>query len=41
VQVILKGTKRTAMRQAVERALRQYPALARRTTVDVDPLTML
>jgi len=41
VQVILKGTKRTAMRQAVERALAQYPALARRTTVDVDPLTML
>jgi hypothetical protein len=29
------------MRQAVERALAQYPALARRTTVDVDPLTML
>jgi primosomal protein N' (replication factor Y) len=41
VQVILKGTKRAAMRQAVERALAQYPALARRTTVDVDPLTML
>jgi len=41
VQVILKGTKRAAMRQAVQRALAQHPALARRTTVDVDPLTML
>ena len=41
VQVILKGTKRAAMRQAVQRALAQHPPLARRTTVDVDPLTML
>jgi len=41
VQVILKGTKRAAMRQAVQRALAQHPALGRRTMVDVDPLTML
>ena len=41
VQVLVKGTKRTAMRQAVQRALAQHPALARRTMVDIDPLTML
>jgi primosomal protein N' (replication factor Y) (superfamily II helicase) len=41
VQVILKGTKRAAMRQAVQRALAQHPTLARRTMVDIDPLTML
>jgi hypothetical protein len=29
------------MRQAVQRALAQHPTLARRTMVDVDPLTML
>jgi hypothetical protein len=29
------------MREAVERALAQHPALARRTMVDVDRLTML
>jgi primosomal protein N' (replication factor Y) len=40
-QVILKGTKRAAMRLAVQRALGSNPALARRTTVDVDPLSML
>ena len=41
VQVILKGTKRAAMRQAVQRALVQHPTLARPTTADIDPLTML
>jgi len=41
VQVILKGTKRAAMRQAVQRALAQHATLARRTMVDIDPLTML
>ena len=41
VQVLVKGTKRAAMRQAVQRALAQHPALARRTMVDIDPLTML
>jgi len=41
VQVILKGTKRAAMRQAVQRALAQHTTLARRTMVDIDPLTML
>jgi primosomal protein N' (replication factor Y) len=40
-QVILKGTKRAAMRQAVQRALAAHPTLARRTTVDIDPLSML
>ena len=41
VQVILKGTKRKAMREAVQRVLAGHAALARRTTVDVDPLSML
>jgi primosomal protein N' (replication factor Y) len=41
VQVLVKGTKRAAMRLAVQRALAQHPALARRTMVDIDPLTML
>jgi primosomal protein N' len=40
-QVILKGTKRAAMRLAVQRALAAHPTLARRTTVDIDPLSML
>jgi primosomal protein N' (replication factor Y) len=40
-QVFLKGTHRAAMRQAVQHALAAHPAIARRTTVDVDPLSML
>ena len=40
-QVFLKGTHRAAMRQAVSRALAASADLARRVTVDVDPLSML
>jgi primosomal protein N' (replication factor Y) (superfamily II helicase) len=41
VQIFLKGTHRAAMRQAVIRALDAHRDLARRVTVDVDPLSML
>jgi primosomal protein N' (replication factor Y) (superfamily II helicase) len=41
VQIFLKGTHRAAMRQAVTRTLDLQPELARRLTVDVDPLSML
>ncbi len=41
VQLFLKGTHRAAMRQAIVRALDALPQIARRTTVDVDPLSML
>jgi primosomal protein N' (replication factor Y) len=41
VQIFLKGTHRAAMRQAVVRALDAHRELARRITVDVDPLSML
>jgi primosomal protein N' (replication factor Y) len=40
-QFFLKGSHRTAMRDAVRLALEAAPQLARRTTVDVDPLSML
>jgi len=40
VQVFLKGSHRGAMREAVREAISE-PAARRRTTVDVDPLTML
>ncbi|MGE3276311.1 MAG: primosomal protein N' [Vicinamibacterales bacterium] len=40
-QFFLKGTSRAAMRQALRRALAARPELARRTAVDVDPLTVL
>jgi primosomal protein N' (replication factor Y) len=40
-QCFLKSTDRRAMRDAVRRALAARPAIARRATVDVDPLTML
>ncbi len=41
VQFFLKGTSRAAMRHALREALATLPAIARRATVDVDPLTML
>jgi primosomal protein N' (replication factor Y) len=41
MQIFLKGTHRTAMRQAVVRVLGANPDLSRRVTVDVDPLSML
>ena len=40
-QVFLKSRHRTAMRQAVAAALASLPDLARRVTVDVDPIGML
>jgi primosomal protein N' (replication factor Y) len=40
-QFFLKGTHRPSMGQALRRALEAHPDLARRATLDVDPLTML
>jgi primosomal protein N' (replication factor Y) len=40
-QFFLKGTHRTAMRQAVLAALAQRPDIKRRTIVDVDPMSVL
>ena len=40
-QIFLKGTRRRALREAVRAALDRHPALRRRVTVDVDPLTVL
>jgi primosomal protein N' (replication factor Y) len=40
-QFFLKGTSRKAMREALQLALSRKPTLARRVTVDVDPLSML
>ncbi len=40
-QFFLKGASRAAMRDAVRAALAAAPAVARRATVDVDPVTML
>jgi primosomal protein N' (replication factor Y) len=41
VQFLLKGTRRTDMRRALEAALAGMPQVRRRVTVDVDPLTVL
>jgi primosomal protein N' (replication factor Y) len=40
-QFFLRGTARAAMRQAMAAALARHPDIARRTSVDVDPLSML
>jgi primosomal protein N' (replication factor Y) len=40
-QFFLKGTSRRAMREAIRDALAVYPALARKASVDVDPVSML
>ena len=40
-QFFLKGTSRKAMREALQLALSRKPDLARRLSVDVDPLSML
>jgi primosomal protein N' (replication factor Y) (superfamily II helicase) len=40
-QFFLKGTSRAKMREALERALAALPAIARKTSVDVDPLSVL
>lgn len=41
VQLLLKGTRRAALREGLLRALALRPDLRRRATVDVDPLTVL
>jgi primosomal protein N' (replication factor Y) len=41
VQLLLKGTHRVAMRNALAEAMRMHPALGRRVTIDVDPLNVL
>ncbi len=41
VQLLVKGTNRTRMREAVVGAVRGRADLARRTTIDVDPLSVL
>ena len=40
-QVLLKGANRRRMREALLAAIRGRPEVARRTTVDVDPLSVL
>ena len=40
-QFFLKGTSRKAMREALQLALSRRPELAKRLSVDVDPLSML
>jgi primosomal protein N' (replication factor Y) len=40
-QLLLKGTNRKAMRQALASALAARPDIARRTIVDIDPLSVL
>jgi primosomal protein N' (replication factor Y) (superfamily II helicase) len=41
VQFFLKGTSRRAMREALQLAVSRSPSLARRVSIDVDPLSML
>ena len=41
VQLLLKGTHRVAMREALEQALAADPELRRRVTVDVDPVSVM
>ncbi len=40
-QFFLKGTSRKAMREAIQLAASRKPALAKRISIDVDPLSML
>ena len=40
-QVLVKGTSRPTMRRALLEALAAHPAVQRRATVDVDPLSMM
>ncbi|MGH9256608.1 MAG: replication restart helicase PriA [Vicinamibacterales bacterium] len=41
VQLLLKGTRRVAMREALRAVLADLPEASRRITVDVDPLNVL
>jgi primosomal protein N' len=40
-QFFVNGTRRAAMRQAVQAVVAARPDLRRRVTIDVDPLTVL
>jgi primosomal protein N' (replication factor Y) len=40
-QFFLKGTSRAGMRQAIREALKDLPEIARKASVDVDPLSVL
>ena len=40
-QLFLKGTHRTAMREALVTVLEERPELRRRTIVDIDPMNVL
>jgi primosomal protein N' (replication factor Y) len=40
-QLLMKGTHRKRMREALMSVLAERPDLARRTVVDVDPLSVL
>jgi primosomal protein N' (replication factor Y) len=40
-QLLLKGTNRKAMRDAIQSALDERPDVARRCTVDIDPLSVM
>jgi primosomal protein N' (replication factor Y) len=40
-QIFLKGTKRSAMRDACKAALDAFPEMKRRVVIDVDPLSVL
>jgi primosomal protein N' (replication factor Y) len=40
-QLLVKGVGRKSMREGVRRAIAERPAVARRTTVDVDPLSVV
>jgi primosomal protein N' (replication factor Y) (superfamily II helicase) len=39
-QFFIKGSRRTAMREALQRALRDRPDLRKKVTVDVDPVNV-
>ena len=41
VQVLLKGASRAVMRRAIKEGLAAHPALQRRTTIDVDPISLM
>jgi primosomal protein N' (replication factor Y) len=41
VQFFLKGTSRKSMREALQLAVSRTPSLAKRISIDVDPLSML
>jgi primosomal protein N' (replication factor Y) len=40
-QFFLKGTSRKGMREALQAAIARHPEIARRASIDVDPLSML